>query len=274
MKRLLLISFLLFSSFLYSQTVNVMSYNIKYDNKHDSVNNWELRKEKMVELIQYYNADFIGLQESLLHQHSYLKQELGHFNLIGVGRDDGKDKGEFSPILFNHNKYKLIKSSTFWLSETPGTPSTGWDAALNRVCTYGLFEDIVSKKKIWIFNTHFDHVGNEARSKSTRLIVKKINELNSHNYPVVLMGDLNLTPEKEPIQFLKSTLKDAKEISKSSFYGPNGTYNGFKNDIINVRIDYIFTKYIEVHSFIHIDDRLNTNNHISDHYPVLANIKF
>lgn len=273
MKRFLLIFSLLFSSTLFSQTT-IMTYNIKYDNKHDSINNWDLRKEKMLELINHYQADIVGLQESLLNQHTYLQQNLSQFKVIGVGRDDGKDKGEFSPILYNFKKFQLVETATFWLSDTPEKPSLGWDAAIKRVCTYALLKNKKTKKKIWVFNTHFDHVGVVAREKSAELILKKIAALNSKKYPVILMGDLNLTPEKTPITLIKETLDDAKEISLSRFYGPNGTFNAFNNSVTNVRIDYIFTKYLKVTSYLHIDDRLNNHNHISDHFPVLSTIQF
>lgn len=252
-----------------------MTYNIKYDNVNDTVNNWNDRKESLVKLIQHYEASFIGMQEVLHNQLMYVDSSLTDFSYIGVGRDDGKEKGEYSPILYDNKKYKLLRGETFWLSETPDKISVGWDAALERVCTYGLFEDLTTGKRFWVFNTHFDHIGELARAKSAELIISKIKELNTTNLPFLLMGDLNLQPEETPIQFLKNALTDGQIASKHAFYGPTGTFNGFDQSmVLDRRIDYIFTEGFKVESYIHIDDRMENNNYISDHLPVFSVLQF
>ncbi|HET8737791.1 MAG TPA: endonuclease/exonuclease/phosphatase family protein [Pricia sp.] len=256
------------------QETKVMTFNIKYDNVNDTVNNWNDRREKLVELIEHYGPSFIGTQEGLHHQVAYIDSSLTGFSYIGVGRDDGQEKGEFSPIHYDSTQYKVLKKGTFWLSKTPDIPSVGWDAALERICTYGLFENRDSGDKLWIFNTHFDHKGDIAREKSAQLIVHTIQELNTENQPVVLMGDFNLTPDTKGIQNIKKYMKDGLEISKAPFYGPTGTFNGFDpNRKLDRRIDYIFVKGLEVKNYLHIDDRMENNKHISDHLPVLATIK-
>lgn len=256
-----------------SQNINLISYNIRYDNKGDTINNWNDRKATMAALIQHYDADIVGTQEGLHHQITYLDSALPGFSYLGVGRDDGKEKGEYTAIFYNTDKFKVLKTNTFWLSETPEKVSVGWDAALERICTYALFEDLDTKKQFWVFNTHFDHIGTKARTNSAQLIYKKINEINTDDLPVILMGDLNLTPDTEAIQFFKKYLTDAKDISKKPFYGPVGTFNGFKQDrILKDRIDYFFVKNVKVLSYTHIDDRMANNKHISDHLPVLMTI--
>lgn len=266
----------LFISFLttYGQEVKVLSYNIKYDNVNDKVNNWNDRKEAMVELLDYYEPGIIGMQEVLDHQLTYLDENLSDYTFIGVGRDDGKKKGEYSPILYNTKKFKLLKNETFWLSETPHEISVGWDASMERICTYGVFVDIESGKQFMVFNTHFDHIGTVAREKSAELIVTKIKEINSNKLPVVLMGDLNLSPNETPIKFLQGALTDGQSITKKPFYGPTGSFSGFDhNRVLNNRIDYIFVENFEVLEYIHIDDRMENNKHISDHLPVFANLE-
>ena len=266
----------LFISFLttYGQEVKVLSYNIKYDNVHDTVNNWNDRKEAMVELLNYYEPGIIGMQEVLDHQLTYLDENLSDYTFIGVGRDDGKKKGEYSPILYNTKKYTLLKNETFWLSETPHEISVGWDASMERICTYGVFVDIESGKQFMVFNTHFDHIGTVAREKSAELIVTKIKEINSNKLPVVLMGDLNLSPNETPIKFLQGALTDGQSITKKPFYGPTGSFSGFDhNRVLNNRIDYIFVENFKVLEYIHIDDRMENNKHISDHLPVFANLE-
>lgn len=260
---------------LYSQTTNIISYNIRYDNPGDGVNIWNDRKEAMVHLLQHYEGDIVGVQEALHNQLTYLHEALPGFAYVGVGRDDGMEKGEYTAILYNSNKFNVLKTNTFWLSETPEKVSVGWDAALERICTYALFEDKESKKQFWVFNTHFDHVGVKARTQSAQLIFNRINEINTNKAPVILMGDLNLTPDTEAVQFLKKYLTDAMEVSKKPFYGPQGTFNGFDQDrILENRIDYIFVQDIQVLSYTHLDDRRPNNKHISDHLPVLMTVAF
>jgi len=274
MKNTLFIFALLISGLLSAQEITVMTYNIKYDNKNDTVNNWNFRKEAMVDLLKHYQAEVIGMQEVLHRQLAYLDSSLTDYSYVGVGRDDGKQKGEYSPIFYENTKLKVLNSSTFWLSETPEKISKGWDASLERICTYALFEDPKNRKKFWVFNTHFDHRGKKARANSVRLIVQKIKEINTENFPVVFMGDLNLAPEEEPIRFLQEQLTDGQSASKQAFYGPTGTSHGFDhNRVLERRIDYIFVEGFKVEQYIHIDDRMENNMHISDHLPVLATLK-
>lgn len=259
----------------FSQDISVMTYNIKWDNTNDTVNNWNDRKEAMVDLLKHYQPNIIGMQEVVNGQLNYLVTNLPNFSSIGVGREDGKEKGEYSPILYDTKLLKVVKSSTFWLSDTPDKISVGWDAALERICTYALFEDLKTKKQFWVFNTHFDHIGVMAREKSAELIVSKIKDINVDNLPVVLMGDLNLTPDETPILYLKDALTDGQSITEKTFYGPTGTFNSFDQDwVLTNRIDYIFVDSFKVLEYMHIDDRMENNKHISDHLPVLATISF
>ncbi|WP_324026417.1 endonuclease/exonuclease/phosphatase family protein [Maribacter sp. BPC-D8] len=260
-------------STMYGQEIDILTYNIKYDNVNDTVNNWNDRKVAMVDLLNHYNPGAIGMQEVLHHQLSYLDEKLTDYSYIGVGRDDGKKKGEYSPILYNTKKFKLLQSETFWLSETPDKISVGWDAAMERICTYGLFEDLKTGIHFLVFNTHFDHIGTVAREKSAELIVSKIHEINENKLPVVLMGDLNLSPDEGPIQYLQNALSDGLANTQKKFYGPTGTFSGFDHSkVLNERIDYIFVENFKVLEYMHIDNRMENNKHISDHLPVLARL--
>ena len=232
------------------QDISVLTYNIKWDNTNDTVNNWNDRKEAMVSLLKHYQPGIIGMQEVVNGQLNYLVANLPNFASVGVGREDGKEKGEYSPILYDTELLKSLENATYWLSDTPDKISVGWDAALERICTYALFEDLKTKKQFWVFNTHFDHMGVLAREKSAALIVSKIKELNTGNLPVVLMGDLNLKPDENPIQFLKKELVDGQSITQKTFYGPTGTFNGFEHDRnLTDRIDYIFVQNFAVESY-------------------------
>ncbi|MDA0757748.1 MAG: endonuclease/exonuclease/phosphatase family protein [Bacteroidetes bacterium] len=255
-----------------TQNIKVISYNIRYNNPNDKVNIWSNRKSTVIEFISNENADFVGMQEVLSSQLIDLMNLLPRYNYIGVGRDDGKIRGEYSPILFNNNKYEVLESDTFWLSETPNEISVGWDASMERICTYGLFKNLNSNKKIWIFNTHFDHVGTLAREKSVELIIDKINKLNEMNYPVLLTGDFNLEDENKSIKKLQNEFIDSKkDILKSNhFYG---TYNGFNNVKSNKRIDYVFFKNLILINSKHVYIKTKAENWASDHHPVVAYLK-
>ncbi|MBI9071210.1 MAG: endonuclease/exonuclease/phosphatase family protein [Melioribacteraceae bacterium] len=258
-----------------AQTHSFMTYNIRYANEQDSINKWDFRKEKLADQIKFHEPDVFGLQEALECQVIYLDTNLCNYSFVGVGRDDGKTKGEFSPIYFRNDKLTLIKWNTFWLSETPDTISVGWDAALERICTYALFEDKISHEKFWVFNTHFDHIGIEARINSAKLIFKMISKFNDENYPVFLMGDFNLEPESDPIQFLSEKLCDSKKSAKV-VYGNNGTFNGFDTILeVTRRIDYIFVsrENITVSKYAVFSDLIN-QRYNSDHFPVYIEAEF
>ena len=256
-----------------SKTTTVMSYNIRYDNKWDKENSWDTRKESIVRIFEKYSPSFIGTQEGLAHQIDYMDSALTGYDYIGVGREDGEKKGEFCAIYYISDTYNVIESSTFWLSDNPENVSIGWDAALERICTYGLFEHKQSKNRIWVFNTHFDHMGEIARKKSSELILARINDLNNFSEPIILMGDFNSLPNSRPVHTILKELKDSFNISLNKPKGPKGTYNGFNEDQpIEKRIDYIYLKNIDVLSHDHIDDRLENNNHISDHLPVIVDL--
>lgn len=258
-------------SLIYPESHSVISYNIRYDNAWDVENSWTKRKNNVSELLIQYGPSIIGIQEGLYNQVEYLDSCLINYSYIGVGRDDGKFQGEFCAIYFDTTRYSILFHSTFWLSETPEIISVGWDAALERICTYGLLEDRNTSEQFWVFNTHFDHMGSEAREESSLLILEMIKKINSQSFPIILMGDFNSLPDSAPIQKIKTDLKDALEISLDELKGPIGTYNGFNVDIPMVkRIDYIFTTNFKVHSYIHINKRLDNNRHISDHLPVMV----
>ncbi len=248
----------------------IMSFNIRYDNPNDGVNTWELRKDEVVGLIEYYHPDFLGMQEGLHHQVRYIEENTSNYAYIGVGRDDGRTKGEYANIFYDTSKYQLLEDNTFWLSETPDKISKGWDANIVRIYTYGKFKHKNSSKEIYVFNAHFDHKGNLSREKSAELIVQKIKALGIENQPLIVMGDFNCLPESAPIKTFKTLLEDGKENASKPFYGPEGTFNSFDpNRILENRIDYIFSKNLNVLSYRHIDDRRQNNLCVSDHLPIL-----
>ncbi|RKS96080.1 endonuclease/exonuclease/phosphatase family protein [Chryseobacterium defluvii] len=259
----------------FSQDLKVMSFNIRLQIESDKENAWTERKPEVLDLLSYYHPDYFGVQEALPEQMKEIKAGLKNYDYVGVGRDDGKEKGEFSALFYDTKRLQVLKSGTFWLSETPEKPSKGWDAALNRICTYAIFKDKKSKKEFLAMNLHFDHIGNVAREKSSELILKKIKELNSKNLPVVVSGDFNLTEDTVPIKTLSQNLEDSFYHSKTKHYGPVGTFTAFNvNEVPKDRIDYIFVKGFAIKSHRHINDRRENLLYPSDHFPVLVDLQF
>jgi|TARA_B100000287_G_scaffold86612_1_gene79215 endonuclease/exonuclease/phosphatase family metal-dependent hydrolase len=253
---------------------SVITYNIKYDDNSNGENSWNVRKEALLELITAFSPDILGTQEGLMHQVEFLDSKMNDHKYVGVGRDDADRKGEYCAIFFNKKKYKLLKNSTFWLSENPNKVSIGWDAALERICTYALLETIEGGNKIWVFNTHFDHVGNTAREESARLLLEKIKMLNIQEEPVLVMGDFNALEKSKVIDILREGLNDTMRDTDIEHKGPVGTFNNFlNNQEIIKRIDYIFSKGFQTISHQHVDKKLDNGNHISDHLPVFVKVK-
>lgn len=274
--KLITLIVLFLNSLVVGQSINLMTYNLRYDNPNDGENRWDNRKELILSQIMYYEPDIIGTQEGLKHQLEWLDENLTDFRYEGVGRDIGRASGpgEHSVIFYNKSKFRLLTTNTFWLSVMPWKPSKGWDASLNRVCTYILFENIITKQNFWVFNVHLDHKGMIAREKSVDLIIDMISKLNTDNYPFILMGDFNLTPQHPPIQKLSSVFNDSRSVSTSKPFGP---YETFCNWDICVppsnRIDYIFTSKdnITVNKYAVLVDIIN-QRYPSDHFPVFVNI--
>ena len=253
---------------------SVITYNIKYDDYTNGENSWNVRKVALLDLINTLSPDILGIQEGLIHQVEFLASKMNDYKYVGVGREDANRKGEYCAIFFNEKKYKLLKNSTFWLSESPNEVSIGWDAALERICTYSLLETINGGNKIWVFNTHFDHVGNIAREESARLILEKIKMLNIQEEPVLVMGDFNALEKSNVIDILRQSLNDTMRDADIEHKGPIGTFNNFlNNQEIIKRIDYIFSKGFQTISHQHVDKRLDNGNHISDHFPVFVKVK-
>ncbi|WP_316850904.1 endonuclease/exonuclease/phosphatase family protein [Pedobacter agri] len=273
----IIFSLLLVSTIAFAQKkaspINIITYNIRLNVASDGINAWPNRKDNVKALVKFHDADILCVQEALPEQFDALLEN-SNFDVVGVGREDGKRKGEFSAVYFDKDRFTKKDGGTFWLSETPNVPSKGWDAALNRVCSWVRLYDKSNKKEFLVFNTHYDHVGVTARIESAKLIKQKIQEI-APKLPVVFTGDLNVTPETEAIATIKSFLTDAKEITQEPAYGPEGTFNAFDfNSDLKNRIDYIFVnKGFKVQKFAVLSDSKN-KRYPSDHLPVFARLWF
>jgi endonuclease/exonuclease/phosphatase family metal-dependent hydrolase len=252
---------------------HLLSWNLRLYNNWDGPNIWENRKEEVKGLILFYDADILCTQEGVKSQLVYLRDSAGGYDYIGVGRDDGKDMGEFSAIFYRKDRFEVKEQGTFWLSETPGVVSKGWDAAIVRVCTWGVFRDRESKMQFMVFNTHFDHMGQLARENSARLIVEKMKELNTKNLPVILAGDFNSTPDSKPYQVMAAVYSDARMVSEIPAYGPLATFNGFHFDQEPTeRIDYIFIDAKTKVKRYAVLTNSQGQRYPSDHFPVFTEL--
>lgn len=252
--------------------IRVATFNLRMDTPKDSLNSWPNRKEFVKQLIQFHDFDIVGTQEGYIHQIQNIL-EIPGYNYVGVGRDDGKNKGEHSAIIYKTERFQLLNSGNFWLRENPNVPGLGWDATCcNRIATWAKFLDKNTKKQFYFFNVHFDHQGVIARKESSKLMIKKITEI-AKNSPVVLTGDFNSTPDSEAIKTLKAVYKDSYDISALPPYGPVGTANAFKFTApLENRIDYIFIKgNSKVLRYGVLTDFKN-QRYPSDHMPVMADV--
>ena len=266
--------FFLSMNFSLKNELTVLSYNIRYDNPNDGENQWKYRKEIVANYIKEIRPDIIGMQEVLDPQLVFLDVSLTEFSYVGVGREDGKTKGEYSPILYNSNRLTLLQTDTFWLSETPKVISVGWDAALERICTYAQFKHKETGQKFWVFNTHFDHIGELARIQSAKLIHQKIKMLNTNNFPVIITGDFNLTPDTAPIKIFQNAYVDVMQKTPTNANN-YGTFTGFdKLSNGKERIDYIFQKGLKTLKSTHIWLKTTSGGWASDHHPVQAIFSF
>lgn len=274
MKRNLTCIVLFLLSLQMKTQTTIMTYNIRYDNPNDKDNCWGYRKDELVQMIKHYQPDVIGIQEGLHNQVTFLDSALTPYDYAGVGRDDGKQRGEYAAVFYNSKKFKLITAKTWWLSETPDTISVGWDAALNRIVTFVKLLNKKNKDTLYVFNTHFDHVGKQAREKSAELILRLLEKMQPGKNKQIVMGDLNSEPMERPVEIFAGRMEYAYGKQGAITKGPEGTFNNFDIEKpVGKRIDYIFTKNCTVTEYLHIADRRKNGLWLSDHLPVLLKMK-
>ena len=263
----------LFTTVGVAQNLTVISYNIRYNSQSDGEDIWDLRKGELVGQINQHSPDSFGVQEATQIQMQYILEALPEYAYVGVGRDNGATKGEYSAVFYLKEKFKLLESKTFWLSETPEEVSVGWDAALPRICTYAQFKEHTTGRVFWHFNTHFDHVGKAARANSALLIIEKIKSLVSTESVFVLTGDFNASPNELPITHLKNAFRDPLEHIELS--GPEGTFNAFNLQApLGRRIDYIFFQGLTPLSYAHLSEKRANGRWISDHLLVKFDLAY
>lgn len=261
--------------------LRVMTFNIRYDTPNDGPNAWPHRRDWVASLIRFHEADALGVQEALVHMLRELDARLPGFARVGVGRADGREGGEFSAIFYRTDRLELLDNGTFWLSPTPEMPgSKGWDTAIERVATWARFRDRATGCELVHLNTHFDHIGEQARQESARLIRRRLATL-ANDLPVIVTGDLNADPTSAPYRILTRDtigaalppLRDAFSSSRAGHYGPTSTWTAFRAIAPARRIDYVLVSddvTVLTHGILpdSWDGRFP-----SDHLPVLASVR-
>lgn len=303
MKRTLITAALLLTTAItmMAQQLFVGSYNIRYRNSDDAKrgDSWQQRCPRVCGIINFEQPDIFGAQEVLHPQLNDMLSQLDGYDYIGVGRDDGKQQGEYAAIFYKKDHIKMLDHGQFWLSQDTEHPNLGWDAACIRICTWGHFINQQTKMKFFFFNLHMDHVGIVARRESAKLVVKKIKEI-AKGAPVILTGDFNVDQHNEIYDIFTSSgiLADSYVVAKQRF-AENGTFNDFNSNVVtDSRIDHIFVspKFLVNHYAImtnaywtekevkeerkaadapqEIDFRPAIRRLPSDHYPVFAKLYF
>ena len=302
-KCFILLAMVLMAFSVSAQDLVVGSYNIRNSNSGDTKNGngWERRCPVICDQVEWVGFDVFGLQEVKHNQVEDMLAGLPDYDYEGVGRDDGKQAGEYSPIFYKKERFKKLEGGTFWISETPEKVGVkGWDAALPRICSYVHLQDKVTKKRFWFFNLHMDHIGVEARREGAKLIAKKITEMCGKE-PAFVSGDFNVDQHNEAYRTIINTgvLEDSYELAEKKF-ATTGTFNSFDSNLFTEsRIDHIFvTEHVTVNNYAVLTDgywtpndksgksrkgeaapqEINFSEHQhrcpSDHYPIAAKVTF
>lgn len=256
-------------------TLKAMTFNIRYGSANDGEHSWPNRREAVVETIRRADADIVGVQEALAFQLDYLGEQLPQYESVGVGRDDGRRKGEHSAILLRRSRFDVIDSGTRWLSDQPARPgSITWRGKLPRVYTWAELQDKDSGQRVHVVNTHWDHQSQESREKSAAAIAAHLAERDQPHAPAVVMGDLNADPKNAALRRLASDqtgLRDAWRLANAS--GPRpATFHGFRGSAEGPFIDWVLVSpEWRVSSARVVTDKIN-GQVPSDHYPVVVEL--
>lgn len=262
-----------------SVKIEYATFNIRMDTPQDSMNSWQYRKDTVCKYILMKKLDIFGMQEVLHHQLVDLKAGLPGYEAVGVGREDGKEKGEYSPLFYRTDKFEVLDSNTFWLSQYPDSAGfIGWDGACTRIATWAKFKDKATGKIFMGVNTHFDHVGVEARRQSALLIIQRIKEIVGDK-PAIVTGDFNVNDQSEAYQTITTNefvLKDTYKMTDDKT-GPNYTFHDYGRYPIEKRekIDFIFvTPQIKVLNTEICQNPETKTGYLSDHNPHMALLEF
>ena len=239
-------------------TLKLISYNLRNSGANDGTNSWQYRQAGTPRMLSEEAPDLFGVQEALADQLQFLDQACPAYARVGVGRDDGATRGETMAIYYLRDRFELLDSGTFWLSETPDQVSRGWDGACNRTATWVHLRDKASGKSFYYFNTHLDHRGSMAREQGIALLVEQIREIAGRNF-----NSSTDSPIFKPLnQWMKSARAKAKQTDNK------GTYNGYGAAPDTIVIDHLYFRgRMHCERFATLDGNYGVP-YLSDHYPI------
>ena len=253
--------------------LKVMSYNIRLGVGKDGTNSWQYRCPATIAMLEAQKPDVFGVQEAYDFQIAFIEEFCKDYKNVGVGREDGKKKGEHMSIFWNKKTVSLLKWGTFWLSETPEKPSKGWDADCIRTATWALMKDKKTGKKFYFVNTHLDHRGAEAQKNGLKLIVDRIGSINPEGYAMVLTGDFNIKPNNPALVDLDNKMQCTRKIAPKT--DNENTFNGWSIKKTDMIIDYIYVSgFSECPEYKTVTEKYYERPFVSDHYPVVSRLIF
>lgn len=260
-----------------STPLSVMSYNIRMGEAKDGSNSWQYRYPATGMMLKDQMPDVLGIQEAYDYQVRFIEESFPEYKCIGVGREDGRSKGEHMSIFYRKKAVKLCRWGTYWLSDTPDVPSLGWDARCKRTATWALFKDKRSGRFFYMVNTHLDHIGVEARARGLELIMDRIAAMNKEGYPLVVTGDFNMNRSHPSMSGIAARMKNAREcaIVTDDVVSFNGWGKFPDGRDSSKAIDFIwysgFGSCMEFHT---VTETYFDRKFISDHYPIKAKLLF
>ena len=259
-----------------SPTLNVMSFNIRYGTADDGDDSWQHRRDAVIEVIEAFRVDVLGLQEALHFQLEELAEALPRYRRVGVGRDDGIESGEYAAILYDAARFEAVEQGTFWFSEQPEEPgSTSWGNDIPRICTWARLRDAESGRAFYVYNVHWDHRSQPSRERSAELLLERIEERGAPQDPVIVTGDFNAGEDNPAFRaLLRSTaapLADTfREVRPDA--ADVGTFNGFEGATEGDKIDAVLASPQWAVMAADIVRSTRDGRYPSDHFPVIATL--
>lgn len=261
--------------------LTVMSFNLRYGTADDGPNSWPYRRELVFDVIREVAPDVLGTQEALRFQLDELRASLPGFGEIGVGRDDGDNAGEYAAILYRDDRFEILEHGTFWFSETPEVAgSIGWGARLPRICTWARLRERDSDRALYVYNVHLDHESQESRENSVELLAERI-LTRPHPDPVIVTGDFNAGEDNPAMRYLKGEGESRSELRlRDSFRIAHpdalevGTFNAFRGETTGPKIDAVLVSegwQVDAAAIVRTS---HENRYPSDHFPVVATLRF
>jgi endonuclease/exonuclease/phosphatase family metal-dependent hydrolase len=252
--------------------IAVMSFNIRYGTANDGADHWSGRREQLFRLLEREAPDILATQEALRFQLDEIRAALPRYGEAGVGRDDGRERGEYAAILFRADRFELLESGTFWFSDTPDVPgSMSWGNRITRICTWARLRDRTSGRALRVYNVHLDHESQPSRERSVALLLERLRAAGGRD-PVIVAGDFNAGETNPAVAALRAAgFRDTwRELHAGDSVA--GTFHAFRGDSTGEKIDYVWVTGGSGVASAAILRASEGGRYPSDHFPVVARV--